>query len=59
MSDIITDHMSGKGIDFLWQHTPHKLEQNQDGRLTMTWKDKDGSVGQENFDTVLFAIGRS
>ena len=51
--------MSGKGINFLWQHTPHKLEQNQDGRLTMTWKDKDGSVGQENFDTVLFAIGRS
>ena len=57
MSKLVTDHMQSKGIEFLWQHTPQKVEQIQDGRLEMTWKDSDGKSGQDTYNTVMFAIG--
>lgn len=58
MANLIADHMSNHHTKFIRDSIPTKLEKpDADGRIKVTWKS--GNVeASEEFDTVLFAIGR-
>ena len=56
MANLIGKHMELHGTKFIRGSTPSKLEQDGD-KITVTWDSADGEK-QEQFDTVLFAIGR-
>lgn len=58
MANMIAEEMENRGVHFLHQAKPKKLEKQSDGRLLVDWVDKDGEVHQDVYDTVLFAIGR-
>jgi thioredoxin reductase (NADPH) len=48
------------GIKFLEGAVPTKVELGADGKKrVVTWALKDGSCAKDEFDTVLFAVGRS
>jgi len=56
MADRIGNYMEAMGIKFLRKTTPDKLEKNVD-KIKVTMK-SDGKEVVEEFDTVLFAMGR-
>lgn len=58
MAQIVAEAMETRGVHFIHQAKPKKLEKQADGRLLVDWVDKDGQVHQDVYDTVLFAIGR-
>ena len=58
MADRIGDYMSKHNTNFIPGATPSKLEKpNPDGRIVVTFQ-QDGEAKTEEYDTVLFAIGR-
>ena len=58
MANLIAKHMEMYHTKFIRNATPTKLEQSAPGeKITVTWNTEDGEV-QDEFDTVLFAIGR-
>ncbi|XP_076668698.1 thioredoxin reductase 1 isoform X2 [Andrena cerasifolii] len=58
MANTVAEEMTNRGVHFIYQAKPSKIEKQTDGRLLVSWVDKDGKVHQDVFDTVLFAIGR-
>lgn len=62
---LIGEYMGKQGCNFHYGSTPDKLEQTGDGRILVTWTERDqngeGCVEQKQdvFDTVLFATGRT
>jgi len=58
MANLIGEHMELTHTKFIKGSTPEKLERKTpDGQITVTYK-MGGEVKEEDFDTVLFAIGR-
>jgi pyruvate/2-oxoglutarate dehydrogenase complex dihydrolipoamide dehydrogenase (E3) component len=52
--------MKHTGVKFLENSTPEKIEKLESGRKLVTFKNhSDGTLSTEEFDTVLFAIGRN
>lgn len=59
MANLIGEHMELFHTKFIKGATPSKLEKDDpNGPIKVTWKNDDGSEASDNFDTVLFAIGR-
>ena len=56
MANLIAKHMEVYHTKFIRSSTPSKLEKTGD-KITVTWNSPDGEK-QEQFDTVMFAIGR-
>jgi len=56
MANLIAKHMEIYHTKFIRNSTPSRLEKTGD-KITVTWNSADGEQ-QEQFDTVLFAIGR-
>jgi len=58
MAGQIGDYMKAHGTKFIEKATPSKLEKpDKDGKITVTYIQDEKEVTEE-FDTVLFAIGR-
>lgn len=56
----IGDYMKHVGVNFLNQATPEKIEKLENGKKLVTYKNhEDGTLLTEEFDTVMFAIGRT
>ncbi|KAK9303370.1 hypothetical protein QLX08_004955 [Tetragonisca angustula] len=58
MANTIAQEMERRGVHFIYQAKPSKIEKQADGRLLVHWVDKERQTHQDIFDTVLFAIGR-
>ncbi|XP_015177607.1 PREDICTED: thioredoxin reductase 1, mitochondrial isoform X2 [Polistes dominula] len=58
MANMVAEELESRGVHFIYQAKPKKVEKQADGRLLVDWVDKDGNVHQDVYDTVLFAIGR-
>lgn len=59
MAGIITASLVEKGVNFFHQTLPTSVVKNEaTGKLTVTYKSENGTTGSEEYDTVLFAIGR-
>ncbi|XP_029830544.2 thioredoxin reductase 2, mitochondrial [Ixodes scapularis] len=58
MSKLVTSHMESVGTRFLWTCLPKEVKKCPDGRLQVSWTDSQGSMQEDVFDTVMFAIGR-
>mmetsp|Transcript_17687 Transcript_17687/g.15499 ORF Transcript_17687/g.15499 Transcript_17687/m.15499 type:complete len:102 (-) Transcript_17687:144-449(-) len=59
-ADKIVTYMSNKGIKFIFKHVPIKIEKLENGQRRVTYKNlEDQSTQTEDFDTVMFAIGRT
>lgn len=58
MATLITDSMIERGIKFLLKRIPLSVEKRSDGKLLVKYQSGDGSIDEDVFDTVLFAIGR-
>ena len=56
MADKIAEHMAATHTKFIRNATPSKLEKSED-KIKVTY-DQEGKSISEEFDTVLFAIGR-
>lgn len=58
MANLIASHMALGGTKFIRNALPSKLEKpDAAGRIKVTWN-SEGAEHSEEFDTVLFAIGR-
>jgi len=58
MANRIGNHMEKHGMKFIHKATPSKLEKpDPEGRIHVTYN-QDGQEKVEEYDTVLFAIGR-
>lgn len=58
MADLITDNMTEKGVQFINRTIPVKVEK-KNNKLVVTYKNVDtNEIGSDEFDTVLFAMGR-
>lgn len=58
MAGQIKNYMQEHGIGFIEGAVPTSVELSESGRKKVSWKNSDGSVGEEEYDTVLLAIGR-
>ncbi|XP_034946272.1 thioredoxin reductase 1, mitochondrial isoform X2 [Chelonus insularis] len=58
MANLIAEEMEQRGVHFIYQAKPKKIEKQEDGRLLVHYIDKNGKMHQDIYDTVLFAIGR-
>lgn len=60
MSSLVTDHLSGEvGVDIRWKSVPLSVNKQTDDSLTVRWRDESCKEHEDQFDTVLFAIGES
>ena len=59
MAEKIATHMATNHTKFIRGAVPVKLEKpDPNGKIKVTWTNNDGSEGSDEYDTVLFAIGR-
>lgn len=62
MADRIGNYMKQAGTNFIRNSVPVKLEKSEDGKITVTYTEQNADgisiEKQDQFDTVLFAIGR-
>ncbi|CAK9820445.1 Thioredoxin reductase 1, mitochondrial [Anthophora plagiata] len=58
MATTVAQEMENRGVHFIYQAKPSKIEKQSNGQLLVHWIDKDGKTHQDAYDTVLFAIGR-
>ncbi|CAH1100490.1 unnamed protein product [Psylliodes chrysocephalus] len=58
MAEIIKTELEDRGVSFLKKCLPTNIEKLDDDKLKVTWKNDSDEVFSDNFDTVLFAIGR-
>jgi len=54
MANMVGEHMTHHGVQFIFKETPKKLTKMDDGRIRVEW----GEDKSDDFDTVLFATGR-
>lgn len=60
MAGIVTNSLVEKGVKVMFHTLPTSVEKDAaTGKLTVQWKAEDGTKGTEEYDTVLFAIGRT
>lgn len=60
MATIVANSLVEKGIKMMPQTLPTSIVKDEaTGKLTVTWKAEDGSKGSDEYDTVLFAVGRT
>eukprot|EP00760_Papus_ankaliazontas_P004090 PhM_4_TR11688/c0_g1_i1/m.76129/K22182/TXNRD; thioredoxin reductase (NADPH) len=60
MANRVVDYMEQhSGVRFLRRTVPTKVEKTDSGKLILSYKSEDGTTGSEEYDTVLFAIGRT
>lgn len=59
ISEKIKTHMLSEGTRFLEKCVPVKVEPTAEGKKKVTYEMDDRSLGEEEFDTVLLAVGRS
>lgn len=58
MAQLIEENMSERGVTFIKKTKPIKIEKNEN-KLTVTYENIETSnIEKEDFNTVLFAIGR-
>lgn len=59
MSKLVTDHLSGNvGVNMLWRSVPLSVnKRTEDGTLMVRWRDENQQESEDEFDTVLFAVG--
>jgi len=59
MAEKIAAHMEKIHTKFIRGAVPLKLEKpDPSGKIKVTWQNSDGTEGSDEYDTVLFAIGR-
>lgn len=58
MAQMVTNSMIEKGVKFHFKALPTSIEKSDNGRLAVRYIVGDGPETVEEFDTVLFAIGR-
>lgn len=59
MANLIGQHMELYHTKFIKEAVPYKLEKpDPNGRIRVCWKDNHGNEECDEYDTVLFAIGR-
>ncbi|XP_074106205.1 thioredoxin reductase 1 isoform X1 [Cotesia typhae] len=58
MANLVASEMEHRGVHFVHQAKPKKIQKQEDGKLLVDWVDREGQVHQDVYDTVLFAIGR-
>lgn len=58
MAKLVTDHMAESGTHILRRCVPEALEKTSGGRVMVTWKEFEGGLKRDEFDTVLLAVGR-
>ena len=58
MANMVVDHMDSLGTTFLRECRPLALEKSPSGSIHVTYQDADGQEKQEEYDTVLMAVGR-
>jgi len=59
MAKRIGSYMETAGTKFINDAVPDKIEKLESGRKLVSWKTADGRVQSDEYDTILFAIGRS
>jgi len=59
MAGQIKNYMQEGGIKFIDGAVPASVELTASGKKKVTWTYKDGTTSSDEYDTVLFAIGRS
>lgn len=59
MARLVVNYMESSGTEVLRHCVPVKVERSSSGRLLLTWKDGKGALKNEDFDTVLLAVGRN
>lgn len=55
----VGQYMELKGTKFIYKAVPEKIEKTEDGKKRVFWKDTNGNVQSEVYDTVLVAVGRT
>ncbi|XP_060067353.1 thioredoxin reductase 2, mitochondrial-like isoform X2 [Ylistrum balloti] len=58
MANLVTDHMENNGTRFLKECKPLRVVKNAEGKLDVSYQDRNGNEEKEAFDTVLMAVGR-
>ncbi|KAH1017673.1 hypothetical protein HUJ05_008281 [Dendroctonus ponderosae] len=58
MANIIVAEMEDKGVKFLQKSIPKSVEKLDSGKLKVTWTNEAQQEFSDEFDTILFAIGR-
>lgn len=59
MAGLVTNSLVEKGVNIKYNAVPTSVVKDEaTGKLTVAWKADDGSKGADEYDTVLFAIGR-
>ncbi|XP_050310226.1 thioredoxin reductase 1, mitochondrial-like isoform X2 [Anthonomus grandis grandis] len=58
MASIIVAEMEDKGVKFAHKTIPKSVEKLETGKLKVTWTDDQNQEFSDEFDTILFAIGR-
>jgi len=60
IAEKIGKHMERIGIPIFYRHATQKIEKLENGKLKVTHtNDVDGSVHEDLYDNVFYAIGRS
>jgi len=59
MAAKVGKYMENMGTKFLYGAKMEKLEEAADGKKKVTYKDKDGNVHEDTYDTIFVAIGRT
>jgi pyruvate/2-oxoglutarate dehydrogenase complex dihydrolipoamide dehydrogenase (E3) component len=57
MAKLVSDYMENHGTKFLRKCRPQNIEKLNDGKLKVSYKDKNGNDCSEIYDTVLMAVG--
>lgn len=58
MSDLLKNSMEETGISFIPEALPFGIEKKPNNKLQVTWGNRKGEAGMNEYDTVIFAIGR-
>ncbi|XP_031574558.1 thioredoxin reductase 2, mitochondrial-like isoform X2 [Actinia tenebrosa] len=59
MAELVVEYMGRHGTRFIRQCVPVRVDKTSEGKLNVTWKNvSTGEENEEEFDTVLVAIGR-
>jgi len=58
MANMVVDYMEAHGTAFIRGAQPSKIEKLESGKLQVTFASSAGHESQQEFDTVLFAVGR-
>ena len=59
IAEKIGEFMETEGVNFIRPCTPSKVEKLDNGKLKVSGQYKDGTEYSNEFDTVLFAVGRT